>query len=77
MKTIYINDEDCFLRVEPDMMATINVPKEPPENEIPFHSMYIVALAHLIAEENVMLDELVKEKWNELVDFYKHVKGEH
>ena len=77
MKTIHINDEDCFLRIEPDMMTSLNVPVENPDNEVPYHSMYVVALAHLIAEENEMLDNLVKEKWNELIDFYQHVKGEH
>ena len=71
MKTIHINDEDCFIRIEPDMMASVNVPKQLPDNEIPYNSKYAVALTHLLHEQNPVLDELITHKWNELIAIYK------
>jgi len=74
MRTINLNDEDCFLVIKPDMQAQINVPTQLPEDEVPDHAKYTVALTHLIAEGNEMLDWLVKQKWNELVEHYKLIR---
>jgi len=74
MRTIYLNDEDCFLVIKPDMQAEINVPTQLPEDEVLDSAKYTVALTHLISDGNKMLDELIKEKWNELVEYYKMIR---
>lgn len=74
MRTIHLNDDDCFLVIKPNMQAQINVPTQLPEDEVPDYAKYTVALTHLIAEGNKMLDWLVKEKWNELVEHYKLIR---
>lgn len=71
MRTVHLNDEDCFIVIKPDMTVLINVPTELPDNEVPLHSKYTVALTHLIHEGNELLDYVVCEKWNVLVDHYK------
>lgn len=70
-RTIHVPPEACFLVVYPNMQAQINVPQGLGDAEIPTHSKYVVALTHLIAEGNPMLDNLVQTKWNELVDEFK------
>lgn len=70
-RTIHVPSDACFLVVYPDMQAQINVPQGLENQEIPLHSKYVVALTHLIADGDPMLDSLVREKWNELVEVFQ------
>ena len=76
MKRIFIEDSDCFICIAPDCKASLNVPlAKDLEAEIPDNAKMTVALAHLITEENSVLDDLIKWKWNELVDTFKAMKN--
>ena len=76
MKTIHIEDGDCFIRITPDCKASLNVPlAKDLETEIPDNAKMTVALAHLITEKNSVLDDLIQWKWNELVDTFKAMKN--
>ncbi len=74
-KKIIIHESDCILIIRSDMSVKVNVPTKSIEDEIPTHAMYTVALTHLINEGNEVLAELLKHKWNALVDMYNGSKN--
>ena len=74
-RTLIIHKSDCFLTISQDLKVQINVPIDLPDKEIPDNAKTLVALAHLINEENPLLTEMIMHKWNELVDQFNHIKG--
>jgi len=74
MRTIYVPDDSTFLVIHNDMRVQIDIPQQDPQEEIPFNSKYTVGLVHLLKERPHVLDSMVMDKFNELVDYFNHVK---
>jgi len=76
MRTIHLDDNDCLIIIKTDSnQVEVNVPMKFLEDEIPDNAKLCVALTHLLNDQNETLNALMKNKWNELLEYFKRMKN--